>query len=156
MAGIITRRDHTIEWRDFVSITGIYGSALPEPEEGPDSTNPTDPADWDLVPSPHNLPMLLFEADQYLTEVERATRDRSWETRPRAVIRHLKAMDPTITLFAAHEGENVTVWHRVDKSLHNTDLRVPQGDPNRLAQKLLSLLRSGLDPATIAHRDLWK
>jgi hypothetical protein len=98
----------------------------------------------------------VFDADQYLAVVRAAMEDRSWETRPRAVCRHLQPLRPGVTHWAARRGEVVTVHHRVDGMAWSTDVEVPPEPPDRLAEALLKLLDQGLDPRRIAAEKLWK
>ena len=92
VAGRIERRGNQIVWHDFCSPTAVYHHALPEPEDRPDPVAELDPDE--LPPHPINLPTFAFDADRYLALVEAAMQDRSWETRPRALIRHMKTMRP--------------------------------------------------------------
>jgi hypothetical protein len=153
VAGLIISRDDRIEWTDFRSLTGAYHSALPEPGEGPD---PAVSDDWDVPPRRHHLPTLSFETKQYMDVVREAMADRSWETRPRAVIRHLRELRPDLTHWAARHGQSITVHHRVNGMAWSTDLQVPAGPTDRLAEALLTLLDQGIDPRRIAAEDLWK
>lgn len=81
--------------------------------------------------------------------------DRSWETRPRAVIRHMKELRPATTHWAAREGDGITVHHPVDRMVWSTDLLVPPGAPDILAARLVALLDDGVDPRRIAAERLW-
>ena len=81
-------RDDRVEWTDFLSVTGVYDKELADPTEGPDAAADES---W-LAPKPHDLPTFTFDADQYLTAVRAATTDRTWETRPHAVVIHLRSL----------------------------------------------------------------
>jgi hypothetical protein len=155
VAGLITRRDDRIVWDDFRSLTGVYHSALPEPEDGPD---PATADDWDLPPSRHHdLPAMSFDAADYLAVVHEAMADRSWETRPRAVVRHLLVRRPEMHPWAGEYGDRIVVHHRADGMAWSTDLLVPSGSPEHLAESLIALLDRGVDPREIAARgDLWQ
>ncbi len=150
VAALIVRQAERIRWTDFRSLTGAYHSALPE--HGPDPAASCEP---DLPASRHDLPTLTFDAGQYLAVVRSAMADRSWETRPRAVIRHLRSRRPELGHWAARHGERVTVHHRVDGMAWSTDLTVPPGPVDRLAETLLALLDQGIDPRRIAAERLW-
>ena len=156
VAGLINRRGERIEWTDFVSVTGVYNGALPDPEDEPD---PVSSRTWDDdLPDPerHRLPTFTFDADQYLEVVRRAMADRSWETRPRAVLRHLKDSRPDLTLWAARTTDEITTYQYVADGYVTTDLTVPPGDPERLAASLRALLDDGVRPRQIAAEGLWR
>jgi hypothetical protein len=152
VAGVITRRDDRIEWTDFRSLTGVYHSALCEPEDGPD---PATTDEWDAPSRRHDLPTLSFDAADYLVVVREAMADRSWETRPRAVIRHIRARRPEMKHWAARHGESITVHHLVNGMAWSTDLPVPSGPPDRLAVGLVALLDQGVDPRAIEVGNMW-
>jgi hypothetical protein len=152
VAGLIVRRSSHVEWTDFRPLTGVYHSALPDPAYGPD---PAASYDWDMPPKRHGLPTLTFDADEYLAVVRNAMADRSWETRPRAVIRHLRSLRPEMTHWAARHGERITIHHRVGDMAWSTDLQLPPGPTDRLAEALLTLLDQGIDPRRIAAENLW-
>ena len=154
VAGLITRGAGTIEWSDFRSVTGWYGAALPEPEAGPDSV--ANAEEWLEPSSRQDLPTLRFDAIDYLAVVHAAMSDRSWETRTRAVVRHARALDPEISIWAFRDGDGVTVHERVAGVYRSTNLRLPEGDPDALAARLVALLRRGADPRRIAAQKLWK
>lgn len=65
-----------ISWVDFRDYTGVFNDPLTD-------LSPGEGRPWDL-------PDLHFDRTQYLTEVRRATADRSWETPRRATARLLK------------------------------------------------------------------
>ena len=98
----------------------------------------------------------MFEAEAYFAVVHEAMDDRSWETRPRAVVRHMRVLRPYMTSWAVRHGEGVTVHHRVDDMLWSTDLLVPPGSPADLAGALAGLLDSGIDPRQIVADRLWR
>lgn len=151
VAGLVIARGEQIEWTDFRSLTGTYHSALPEPEDGPDPAAGTERA-WRR---PLDLPTLTFDRQRYLAVVRDAMADRSLETRPRAVIRHMKELRPATTHWAAREGDRITVHHPVDRMVWSTDLLVPLGAPDILAARLVALLDDGVDPRRIAAERLW-
>jgi hypothetical protein len=154
VAGLIIRQGDRVVWEDFRSLTGAYYMAMPNPEQGPD---PLDSCDEDeaLFARRHDLPALTFDADVYLETVHEAMADRSWETRPRAVIRHLLSRRPELNHWAADEEESITVHHRHGNSLRSTDIPLPPGPPEELAEKLLALLDQGIDPRAIVANQLW-
>lgn len=152
VAGLVIDRGSVVEWTDFLSLTGFYESALPAPEDGPDPAEA--PSDW--THARHPIPTLSFDREQYIRVVQEAMADRSWETRPRAVVRHLRALRPEITHWAAHDGEAITVHHRAAGEVRSTDLLLPRGEPGRLAESLLALLDDGVDPRRIAAERLWR
>ena len=152
VAGLIIRRGDRVEWTDFLSVTGVYDKALADPTEGPD---PGADKSW-LPPKPHDLPTFTFDADQYMTAVRAATTDRTWETRPHAVVRHLRSLRPGTNPYPVLDGESITVHHRVNDMATSTDLPVPPGPVDRLAESLLRLLDQGNDPRRIAAENLWQ
>lgn len=151
VAGLVVRRDHHVEWADFRTLTGIYHSALPEAGDGPDPLTRIE-REWHRS---LDLPTLTFERERYLAVVRAATADRSWETRPRAVIRHLKTLRPETTHWAGREGDRITIHHRVGRMPWSTDLLVPPGPPDVLAARLVALLDEDVDPRRIAAEGLW-
>ncbi len=153
VAGLVRRSGDRVEWTDFLSLTGVYHSALPDPGYGPD---PALTSEWDVPNEPLDLPALVFEAEEYFAVLHEATADRSWETRPRAVVRHMRALRPDMMPWAVRDGEGVTVHHRVDGMLWSTDLLVPPGSPDALAEALVELLGRGIDPRQIAADRLWR
>jgi hypothetical protein len=153
VAGLVIGSDDHIEWTDFRSLTGVYHSALPDPEDGPD---PAVSDDWDLTPRRHDLPTFTFDADQYFAVVRNAMADRTWETRPRAVIRHLRSLRPEMKHWATRHEESITVHHRVNGMAWSTDLPVPAGPVDRLAEALVALLDQDVDPRRIAAESLWR
>lgn len=152
VAGLIVERGDQVQWTDFLSLTGVYESALPDPEDG------RDPAElpWDWPLARHDLPTFTFDRADYLATVEDAMADRSWETRTRAVLRHLRASGPEAAHWAARDGEAITLHHRVDDKVWAIDLLLPPGTPERLAGSLRSLLDAGVDPRRIAAEQLWR
>lgn len=82
--------------------------------------------------------------------------DRSWETRPRAVVRHHLSLRPQTSHWAARHGDSITVRHRVDGMAWSTDLQVSPGPADLLAESLVALLDQGVDPRRIAAENLWK
>lgn len=152
IAGLVVGRPDHVEWTDFRSLTGVYHAALPEPGDGPDPAAGTGRG-WRR---PLDLPTLAFERQHYLAVVRDAMADRSWEARPRAVIRHLKELRPAMTHWAAREGDRITVHHRDDRMVWSTDLLVPPGAPDILAARLVALLEDGVDPRRIAAEGLWR
>lgn len=154
VAGLVERRANQVVWHDFCSPTGVYRHALAEPEDGPDPVAELDPDE--LPPDPVNLPAFVFDADRYLALIEGAMQDRSWETRPRAVIRHIKTLRPGWTHWAARTGDAITVHHRVGRMAWSTDLDVPAGSVKALAASLVELLEQGVDPRRIQAEGLWR
>lgn len=154
VAGLIERRGDQVIWHDFCSPTGVYQAALADAEYGPDPVAELDPEEWSFHPI--DLPTFVFDADNYLARVEAAMKDRSWETRPRAVIRHLKTVRPAWTHWAVREGDAITVHHRVGKMAWSTDLDVPAGPVDELALSLVDLLDQGVDPRRIRAERLWR
>lgn len=152
VAGLIVDRSDHIAWTDFRSLTGVYHSALPEAGDGPD---PMAAADWDLPAGRLDLPTLTFDRDRYFAVVRGAMANRSWETRPRAVIRHLRSLRPELTHWAAHDGERITVHHTVGAMAWSTDIELPPGPPDRLAARLITLLDESVDPRRIDAERLW-
>ena len=67
VAGIVVRRGSVVQWTDFCSVTGEYGSALP-----PDEPDPVVADDWDLPPDRYDLPTYTFNAERYLATVRAA------------------------------------------------------------------------------------
>lgn len=152
VAGLIVGRGDQVEWTGFRSLTGVYHAALPEPGDGPDPVAVLERAGRRPL---LDLPTLVFEREHYVAVVRASMADRSWETRPRAVIRHLKVLRPGATHWAAREGERITVHHRVAGDAWSTDLLVPPGPPEVLAARLVALLDEGVDPRRIAAESLW-
>jgi hypothetical protein len=75
---IVASPHHTrISWVDFRDYTGVFNGPLA-------------PRSDDYEGRPWDLPDLHFDRDQYLAEVRRATKDRSWETPRRHTARLLK------------------------------------------------------------------
>ncbi|WP_205475070.1 hypothetical protein [Nocardioides sp. SYSU D00038] len=153
VTGLVVQSGDLVRWTDFLSLTGAYASALPDPEDGPD---PAIGFDTDLPPKRHALPTFTFDREQYLNAVRAAMADRSWETRPRAVVRHLRALQPGTHPWATLTGESITVHHTVDGMAWSTDLPLPPGRPSQLAESLAALLDQGLDPRRIAAERLWR
>lgn len=149
VAGLISEERGLVHWTDFRTITGIYHEALPPEGEGPD---PVVGAEWTR---PLPLPDLAFEAEQYHRAVASATADRSWETRPRAVIRLMREQRPTWPHWVARHGDRITVHHRVDDRASSTDLDLPAGPVQHLADSLVRLLDQ-YDVREIAELDLWR
>lgn len=156
VAGLVRRRGDTISWSDFRSITGAYNSALPEPEDRPDPLGPVAAfPDADVFHRSHDLPTIRFDAGQYLAAVEAATADRSWETRPRAVLRHLRALRPDLHAYAPRAGDAVHLSFRAGSMMDGVDVPVPAGPPERLAAALVGLLEAGIHPRRIAVPGVW-
>lgn len=153
VAGLVRQSGRHVEWTDFCSLTGVYTGALADPAYGPD---PADSLDEDVPPVRLDLPTLTFNAHEYFAVVEAAMNDRSWETRPRAVVRHMRALRPETTHWAVRDGDAITIHHRVDGKGWSTDLLVPPGPPDELAEKLLATLDQGFDPQRIASKRLWR
>lgn len=154
VAGLITQRADHVEWSDFRSITGAYSSALPDPEDGPD---PLGNEEEYGRGSRHALPNLRFATDRYLTVVRDAMGDRSWETRCRAVVRQVRLRRPETRLWATHDGEGVDINHRTGGGRWtSTELALPPGPTDRLADALVDLLDQGVDPRRIAGRRMWR
>lgn len=151
VAGLVIGRGEQVEWTDFRTLTGVYDAALPESGSGPDPATGLEP-EWR---QPLDLPTLSFERDRYVAVVRDAMADRSWETRPRAVIRHMKELRPATTHWAAREGDRITIHHRDDRMVWSTHLLVPPGAPDILAARLVALLDDGVDPRRIAAEGLW-
>jgi hypothetical protein len=104
-----------IRWQDFRDFVGVYS----EPTIEPDPTGGV----------PHEVPDLAFDAAQYRAELDRASADRSWETKRRRLARLLRAQ-----LIAREEelvARGYTVgwvapgWEREQDV--NVELRVPNG-----------------------------
>lgn len=66
VAPFISQAGQLVRWNDFRDFTGVYDNPTVE----------SNPAGGMVLP----LPELVFDASQYQAEVERATRDRWWET----------------------------------------------------------------------------
>lgn len=133
VAPVIVRVGEEIHWRDFRDFTGVYAQ--------PDS----DPAPEGGTPLP--IPTLRFDAVAYEAEVERASRDRSWESNKRVVARLLRRIlehHETMITSRTHQLQWVAPrdqgW---DVSFRLTD---PRG-PHQLVKTLTE--RSG-DPAAVA------
>ena len=153
VAGLVVEDADQVAWKDFRAVTGTYVSALPEPEDGPD---PVEAADQDLPARPLDLPTLTFDRARYLAVVRAAMADRSWETRARAVVRHLRSLRPGMTHWAAEERDAVTIHHQVGDMVWSTDVPLPPGRPEHLAASLLVLLDDGVDPRRISAEGLWR
>lgn len=70
VAGLVIRRGELVEWSDFRTLTGVYHSALPDPEDGPD---PVAFEDADLPSRRHRpLSTFTFDAEEYLGVVRSA------------------------------------------------------------------------------------
>jgi len=69
VAMVIESAGDTIRWTDPRNLVGVYVTPIYDGE-----------GEWEG--EPHDFGNIVFDADQYLQEVERATRDRSWETEP--------------------------------------------------------------------------
>ena len=146
VAGLITRRGDLVEWSDFRNLTGVYHSALPDPDDGPD---PVAFEESDLPSRPYrDLPTLTFDAEKYLGVVRSAMAARGWETRTRAVVRHVRELRPDLWLWAASDGDRITGL--------DADLTVPEGPPDRLAARLVALLDDGVGPQRIEQERLWR
>lgn len=68
---------HRVSWVDFRDYVGVF-------------SDPVEDSAAEHGGSPWQLPDLHFERKQYLAEVQRATRDRSWETPRRRTARLLE------------------------------------------------------------------
>ncbi len=148
VSGLISQEGGLVRWTHFTTLTGVFHSALP-------------PAEYDVPAFAHagarlDLPELSFDADEYRSTIEEATADRSWETRPRAVVRLMRQQRPSWPHWATHRGESVAVHHRVDAMNWTTELEVPPGPVQRLADALVDLLDRYDDPREIAARGLWR
>lgn len=75
-----TTDEHDIGWRDFRDYVGVFFRPLP--------TNPA--ADLTGLGRRWGLPDLRFNTRQYVAEVARASRDRTWETPRRRTARLLR------------------------------------------------------------------
>ena len=69
-----------ITWTDFRDFTGVFAGPLPDDEE---RFEQYEGKRW-------RLPDFTFDYDQYVTEVQRATVDMSWETPRRQVARRVR------------------------------------------------------------------
>lgn len=152
VAGLVVDRGDRVQWTDFLSLTGFYESAMPDPEDGPDPA--VLPSDWSHQRL--DLPTFTFDRTEYLATVTDAMTDRSWETRTRAVLRHLRASRPEAAHWSAHDGEAITLDHRAGGTVRSIDLLLPPGPADRVAASLVALLDAGTDPRRIAAEQLWR
>ncbi len=145
VAGLITRRGDLVEWSDFRNLTGVYHSALPDPDDGPD---PVAFEESDLPVTPTGT------ADAHLRRREvpgrRPLRDggaRLGDPNARGRSARTGAR-PDLWLWAASDGDRITGL--------DADLTVPEGPPDRLAARLVALLDDGVGPQRIEQERLWR
>src|SRR5215212_8923063 len=55
VAGLVSRSRDVVTWADFLSLTGVYHSALPDPGYGPD---PVELSEWDAPIQRLDIPPL--------------------------------------------------------------------------------------------------
>ncbi|GAA4084445.1 hypothetical protein ACFFOS_21715 [Nocardioides kongjuensis] len=152
VAGLVVRRGDVVEWTDFRTVTGEYHGALP--------IDPVpDPAvEEDVWSTALDLPTFRFDADLYDTTVRAAMTDSSWETWPRAVVRHLLRQYPDLgqrmAFWAAREGDAIEVALHLSAA-DPARLEVPRGRPEALAERLGALLDAGIGARRIADDGLW-
>lgn len=121
-----------ISWVDFRDYTGVF-------------THPLAPESANYEGRPWGLPDLHFDRDQYLTEVRRATNDRSWETPRRLTARlleeRLRPMPALEWVTPAWQAEGVvlSVEQHGQLLLHLTS---SEQDPARAAADMARRLRS--------------
>lgn len=148
VSALITTDGERVHWTDFRTFTGVYGSALPPEEEGPDPA--TSYPGRQLA-----LPDLSFDAVQYADAVAAATTDRSWESRPRATARLLRERRPDLWPWAAHKGDAITLNYRTEDHRNvSVDLALPVG-PVESAVERLTLLLGEHEASEVAARGLW-
>jgi hypothetical protein len=105
-----------------------------------------------------DLPDLHFDAEQYGAAVGAAMRDRSWESRARAVARLVREQLPDRNLWAAQHGDVLHLHHQYDGERWPSEvaLAVPAGPAGVVADRLVALLEAGRDPREILRRQLWR
>ena len=150
VAGLVSEGGGLVRWHDFRTVTGVYHSALPPFDAEEDVLSDPD-VDWELL----DLPDLTFDAAAYHWAVDAARTDRSWESRPRAIVRLARDRARDVQLWAAAHDDVITVQHRDRAMLGSTDLPVPEGQVEPLADALVRLLARH-DPREIAARGLWR
>lgn len=166
VAGLVSETAGLVSWTDFRTLTGAYHSALPEPEDRPDPARvldeqPVGGAAPELVYFGRtlDLPDVHFEAEHYHSVVNAAMRDRSWESRTRAVLRHVRDRLPDRHLYASRNGDAITLSHRTPGekwAAVDVTLDVPPGSAVAVADHLVALLEEHRDPRDIARLRLWR
>jgi len=114
-ACVISERERTVWWRDFLDFTGVYGSPTVNEE----------PTGGRALP----VPDLAFDASQYYEAVHRAGNDRSWETQRRRLARLLRGSVVRHATHFADRGYSVG-WVSPAWDLPNgidVELRIPNG-----------------------------
>ena len=150
VAGLVSESDGLVRWHDFRTVTGVYHCALPPAGVEADALGDPD-IDWDLL----DLPDLAFDAADYHRAFDAARTDRSWESRPRVIVRLVRDRARDVQVWAAARDDVITVQHRGRAMLGSTDLPVPDGPVEPLADALLRLLAQH-DPREIAACSLWR
>jgi hypothetical protein len=128
-----------VSWVDFRDYVGVFVGPVAESVAGVEGTP------WEQLADLH------FERDQYVAEIERASRDDSWETRPRRTARLLHERLAPLSLVlppdlpyawaspaGAEEGIEVMFEHFT---------RTP---PYQVRQRLLRLTSGQGEPSTAA------
>lgn len=73
------------------------------------------------------------------------------------VVRLVCAARPEARVHATFDGTGVSINHQLDPPrCTSTDLALPSGPVDRLAEALIELLDRGIDPRQIAGRRLWR
>ena len=143
IAPFISQAGQHVRWTDFRDFTGVYD----EP------TGEDNPAGGMALP----LPELVFDADQYLAEVERATGDRSWESPELKTARlarrrlhdgqsHLTGLGWTHDrVWPAYDHGTFTVTFRdVEDNQLCVDIAPRPGSPEAQAQEVADLLLASM------------
>ncbi len=109
----ISEHDGAIVWRDFRDVVGVYWKPTVEPDPTGGSRHP--------------VPDLTFDATQYRQEVDRATADRSWETRRRLARLLRTARWPARTRWSAAATPSDGSRPSGTESTGSPSRRVPNG-----------------------------
>jgi hypothetical protein len=129
---IVTSPDRQkISWVDFRDYTGVFVS-------------PLEPRSAEFEGRPWDLPDLHFDRVQYLAEVRRATKDRSWETPRRRTARlleeHLRPMQDLAWVSPAWNQEGMALSFKQSRQVLR--LTSTETDPARAAADMAEQLRS--------------
>lgn len=150
ITALIANEGDSVTWTDFRNVTGVfYWGPLPLPEdrhvqEAFDNAEPL------------AISTIEFDADQYLAEVERATKDRSWETRSMEAARLLSAAwQGGYELLTKEGDEGIIVGKWDGHGMERGDLALPAGPLEPAIDRLVALLEIHT-PAKISRDSLWK
>ena len=128
-----------VSWVDFRDYTGVFIDPV---------------SDWvaEVEGRPWDLPDIHFDREQYLAEVERASRDQSWETPHRRTARLLsEILRPQNLVLPPDLGFAWASPARSEAGVAVMFQRISQDPQQDIRQQLLRLTSDSRDPEVAAN-----